>query len=90
MIGFQVTLIIGAALILAFSIHFPDWHNRPPAPYRLFFGLAGIVSILLFVTAWFTKPAQKAHKTLGVVLTFVLLLVWWYVACFLWINTYGS
>ena len=90
MIGFQVALIIGAALLLAFSIHFPDWHNRPPAPYRLFFGLAGIVSVLLFVIAWFTKPAKKAHQTLGAVLTFVLLLVWWYVACFLWINTYGS
>ena len=61
MIGFQVALIIDAALLLAFSIDFPDSHSRPAAPYRLFFGLAGIVSVLLFVIAWFTKPVKKAH-----------------------------
>jgi len=90
MIGFQVALIIGAALILAFSIHFPDWHHRPPQPVRLFLSLLGIVSVLLFVIAWFTKPAKKAHEKLGAILTFVFLLVWWYVAYFLWVNTYGE
>jgi hypothetical protein len=90
MIGFQVVLIIGAALFLGFSIHFPDWHHRPPAPYRLFFCLAGGVSVLLFALAWFAKPAKKAHEKFGVISTFALLLVWWYVAYFLWANTYGE
>jgi hypothetical protein len=90
MVGFQVALIIGAALFLAFAINFPDWHHRPPAPFKLFFWLAGIVSVLLFVIAWLTKPAKKALETLGAVLTFVLLLAWWYIAVLLWINTYGT
>jgi hypothetical protein len=90
MVGFQVALIIGAALFLAFSINFPDWHHRPPAPYKLFFWLAGSVSVLLFMVAWFTRPAKKALVTLGAFLTLVLLLVWWYIAVFLWINTYGT
>ena len=90
MIGLQVALIIGAALFLAFYIHFPNWHLRPPAPYKLFFGLTSSVSVLLFVMAWFTKPAKKTHATWGIILTLGFLLAWWYTACFIWVNTYGT
>ena len=91
MIGFQAALIIGAALVMAFYIHFSDPQHRPPQVDGFFFSafLVGFVSVLLLVIAWLTKPAKK-HETIGAILAFVLLFIWWWIAAVLWVNTYGE
>lgn len=87
MIGLQSGLIAVGGLVLATYIRFPDWHQRPLPPGKLFLALLCIVSVLLFVLAWFTKAAKENAI---VIWTFVMLFLWWYVSVFLWINTYGT
>ena len=91
MIGYQVALIIGAALLLAFYIHFPNEKLRPPVTEvrMVFFFLVGWVSVLLLVIAWLTKPIKK-HETIGAILAFVSLFIWWWIVIVLWVNTYGG
>lgn len=90
MLGIQLALVLGAAFLLARVIGFPDAQNRPPAPLNGFFALTICISVALLATAALTKPARKTHDTWVVLSTSAFLLLWWYVAAYFWINTYGS
>jgi hypothetical protein len=89
MVGLQVLVVATAGFLLAYVLRFPDWHVRPPAPYRFFASLIGCISFLIVAIAWFTgRKSTKQWTIVGWMMGF--LLIWWYVAIFLWVNTYGT
>lgn len=89
MIGLQALVVASAAFLLAHVIGFPDWHVRRPAPWRFFASLIGSISFLIVGIAWLSgRKSTKQRSILGFMMGFLLL--WWYVAIFLWVNTYGT
>jgi hypothetical protein len=90
MTGLQAAVIIIAASLLAYVIHFPNWHDRPPAPYKFFWALVACISLLIVIIAWFTGRRSATKQWAIVAWMMGCLLIWWYVAIFLWFNTYGT
>jgi hypothetical protein len=90
MIALQAVLIIGTAVLLAYSIHFPDWHHRPSPSPEFYWPLTGCLSLGLVIIACFTGYNKCTSRIAIAVSTVTLLLISWYVAIFLWINTYGT
>jgi len=89
MLGLEVLVIAVAGFLLAHVLGFPDWHVRPPQPYRFFAALMGSISCLIVVIAWLAgRKSTKQWVIVGCMMGFLLL--WWYVGIFLWVNTYGT
>jgi hypothetical protein len=89
MIGLQVLVIAATGFLLAHLLAFPDWRARPPQPVRLFGALLGGISCVIVILAWLAgRKNTKQWTVVGWMMVF--LLVWWYVAVFLWVNTYGT
>jgi hypothetical protein len=85
----QVLVIAAAGFFLARVLGYPDWHVRPPQPYRFFTALTASISCLIVVIAWLVgRKSAKQWTIVGWMMGF--LLIWWYVAIFLWVNTYGT
>jgi hypothetical protein len=92
MVALQATLIAISALAIALVINFPDWHHRPPfeSVKTFFLILCLVVSILIIFTGGQSILKSGTYFWSKVSCSFVFLLVWWYIAFFLMINTYGS
>ena len=88
LIGIQAVVISVASILLAHVLHFPNWHLRPPEPFKSFAWLLGGTTLVIIVTtAWLTN--DKGLRA-SLAWTMGFLLVWWWTAGFLWVNTYGS
>jgi hypothetical protein len=91
MIGLQALVIAAAAFLLAYVIRFPDSHLRPPAPYKFFGALLVSVSLLIAIIAWLSGRRSATKQQWATVAWMSgFWLMWWYVAAYLWINTYGT
>ena len=91
MLAWQGTLIVCAGLLLALVIRYPNVEARPdPPPSTFFFVLLAGVSAGLLLIATRVTFLSKARLAATMPLILGAWLVWWYVAFFLWLNTFGS
>jgi hypothetical protein len=90
-IGCQIISASIAVLVLALSVHFPDWHRRPePQPAALFLTILISFSIVLALLAAAGVRSQRASKLVVGIAVVIVWLLGLYGLIFVWINTYGT
>ena len=92
MLAWQGALILCAGFLLALVIRYPNVEARPAdrtLATFFFVLLAGVSAGLLLLAT-----RVKLRSEWGLAATMLLIvgewLVWWYVAFFLWLNSFGS
>lgn len=92
MFASQVALIAISALAIALVFDYPNLHHRPlwESVKTFFWILCLAVSILIIFTGGQSIIKSGTFFWSKVICSFILLLVWWYVAGFLLLNSYGS